>query len=92
VRFTEINLFGVCRADLGDDGRCLGGHDRAASVRHPPPGQTGIPTVCCGCLQPKAPARCLSTGTAPLLEVERIDGDFNLMQCSLAAGSLAAMS
>ena len=76
MRFTEINLFGVCRADLGDDGRRLGGHNRAASVRHPPPGWTGIPTVCCGCLSSGRRLRRLSTGSAPLLAVERIDDDF----------------
>ena len=31
-------------------------------------------------------------GNASLLEVERVDDDFKLMQCSLAAKSAAAMS
>jgi hypothetical protein len=92
MRFTEINLFGVSRAGLGADGRRLDGHDRAAPVRHPPPGRMGVPTVCCGCLQPRGRRLGVYRGSAPLLEVERVEDDFKLMQRSLAARPLAAMS
>jgi hypothetical protein len=92
VRFTEINLFGVYVAPMSL--LMVGAWVVTIALRRFATRRRAGRAFPLFVGAVYSPERRLGVyrGSAPLLEVERIDDDFKLMQCSLAARSPAAMS